>query len=291
MTSRKIDKSKYDYLPVGNYKTVLVEVPKDDNRGYDYVLSPAITRVVQHLARTRPRWLFVTHFATYSKGYNVERVSRLDVYESGYNLGAFYEDTNHCGDPIITIRNPRVAAKRERGDTAYTKDLKKASKLILDNFFMPTTAERVARVVKDIHASATVVRNNHRNKLYRAHLVVEPAMAAFVEANWEQFTASDQARSFSDTIQEFPELKEAEQGSKCLDPLPIGGVHVLVEGSTYVTRAHDGLLQGASGENLSPAMRAAVGILKLVEDGVFIPNIGLRANETSFYILPQAEDN
>jgi hypothetical protein len=44
-------------------------------------------------------------------------------------------------------------------------------------------------------------------------------------------------------------------------------------------------------EELPTFIRMGVGMLKLVEDGVLITNIGFKVDESTFVVLPPSEEN
>jgi hypothetical protein len=66
---------------------------------------------------------------------------------------------------------------------------------------------------------------------------------------------------------------------------------VFIEGMNYSVSLGQSLPRIMTSEELPTFIRMGVGMLKLVENGVLITNIGFRVDESTFVVLPQSEEN
>jgi hypothetical protein len=61
---------------------------------------------------------------------------------------------------------------------------------------------------------------------------------------------------------------------------------VFIDGVNYSVQKGKDPLEIKTSEELPDFMRRAVGLLKLVEDNQVIEGVGVRANETTFLVMP-----
>jgi hypothetical protein len=85
------------------------------------------------------------------------------------------------------------------------------------------------------------------------------------------------------TLENFKELQEdfsiveSVMKQKCLT--------VLIEDDKYIVRRAHSPIHAMTSDQLSESMRRAIGMLKLVEDGQFVRDMGFRARQNLYLIV------
>lgn len=256
------------------------------------VITPILEPVIYEIAVKNPSWTFEEHRLG-SGPDNIAHVRAFVVRDSkGNSIGLIEINRNsdaRTSSPwVFEISNRRIAQSRQRGSSIITGNPKTALKAIGKYFSAPTTSERAA-----IAASTASVRVHEavmvaREARDRARGLIAPAISAFVEANWAQVLDSmkDSDRAIAETL---PALKETYQGMEDLLQQIKAKQHltVLIEDDTYIT--HDGgTTHVYSSDEVPEPIKVSVGLLKLMDDGKPVVDVGIRISNTMFVIYKGA---
>jgi len=216
---------------------------------------------------------------------------RWDVYCDEEKLGSIGCD-EYGGKPCYTISNFRISNKRERGRADKTTKLDRAKKLILKNFrpkdlkeLMEKTRTRVRHCVDSNGYVAESEFQTHYQRLSR-HLInhVMSNLDTLMEiAVKDGFDRVEELKSTYEDYYIKGRLRE------CANTKNTGAV-VLIHGDTYAVETDGGQFSTYENATLPDLLKVRVGMLKLIENGQTLLDVGYRENEKEFYVSLE-EDN
>jgi hypothetical protein len=245
--------------------------------------------LIDKLLLHRPTWEF---WATdYPSGDDTSGLvhSRFDIMSDGERLGWIGTDRHwRSGESRYEFDCDRLKQKRQKSTTPHTKDLNKAAKAILGSMYNQTPAERSARA-KGIVMSAVNRRVHGAEHGYRLpREALTPHMVEFVAARWEEFSAIPMNKQLDGARAVLLERRQAlEDVITVNEPLVANRGTVLIDtGSAYiVSKAGDqSTARTIRLEEMSDKLKGSLGILKLLDMKQFAPGIGIRADETTYYV-------
>lgn len=257
----------------------------------DPKVLPFMVPLITALLKRKPRWEFVAH------GYPRDWYVMFKVYEDGVELGwidrtMMYKDGRSIEQ--FQYSNSRVQARRQRNGAAATKDLNKAVKGIITDFYKPTVAERAneARIIAS--RLGNQLNGTNANRQRTVHIEAMSRVLAYARAH--PGVLNDELRTL------IEDLQEAEIATKASEPLTSWVLAddsrrtkalVVVDGDTYHIQTH------GDGETVQTAIPASdvprtimqnVAFLKLVNDGEVVPGVGIRVHAGAFAVLLAKEE-
>jgi len=246
------------------------------------------------LAKQFPKWEFQGHHlrSTHAGAQYSEMFwpNRWEIHCDGEKLGDIgrdYYGSKRC----YTIGNHRIGNKRERGWADKTTKLDKAKKLILKNF-------RPKDLKELIDEARNTVRRSVSTNLYCAegewhtqyqrlctflsdHIMAD--LDTYIDvANTYGFKYHEGLKSTYADYHIKRSIGQCEKGKK--------GAVVLIHGNTYAVETDDGQFYTYESATLPDLLKRRVGMLKLVENGQTLVNVGYRENEHQYYVSLE-EDN
>jgi hypothetical protein len=270
---------------------VIIEI-HDDGKGnkVEAVVDDYLAPLIEALALKNPEWKFE---ATYTSRklvdsgviYTVERMKVINKYEE---IGQVGLDYTRAGKRFY-INNHRVENMRERGSGVKTTDLNKALRHV-DKFFGLKDLEEKLEEAKNqaYNMGSNVAREKYYiyQNIWRS--LEEPARQ-FILENMEAFTA---ATKDVNAVEKFPEaLHEMDNANFVSELIRKDKTYlVLIDGMNYSMAFGKKPSETMTSEQLPTFIRQGVGMLKLVEVGNIITNIGLRVAENTFVVLPPSEE-
>lgn len=277
-----------DMLKLDN---VIIEI-HDDGKGnkVEAIVDTYLAPLIEALALKNPEWKFE---ATYTSRklvdsgviYTVERMKVINKYEE---IGQVGLDYTRAGKRFY-INNHRVENMRERGSGVKTTDLNKALRHV-DKFFGLKDLEEKLEEAKNqaYNMGSNVAREKYYiyQNIWRS--LEEPARQ-FILENMEAFTA---ATKDVNAVEKFPEaLHEMDNANFVSELIRKDKTYlVLIDGMNYSMAFGKKPSETMTSEQLPTFIRQGVGMLKLVEVGNIITNIGLRVAENTFVVLPPSEE-
>lgn len=265
----------------------------DDGKGnkveanVDSYLAP----LVEALALKHTDWKFEATYTSRKHGanaeitYNVERMKVTNKYEE---LGQVGLDYTRAGKRFY-INNHRVENMRERGSGVKTTDLNKALRHVDKFFGLKGLDEKLEEAKNQAH---NISSNVAREKYYLYQNVwrsLEEPARQFILKNMEAFTA---ATKDVHVVEKFPEALHAMDNANFVSELINRNKTylVLIDGMNYSVALGNNPSETMASEQLPTFIRQGVGMLKLVDVGNIITNIGLRVAENTFVVLPPSEE-
>lgn len=245
------------------------------------------------LAKQFPKWEFLGHHLRATNAGCTDEMyypHRWVVYCDDEELGDIGRDY-YGHKPCYTISNHRICGKRERGNADKTVKLDKAKKLILKNFrpkdlkeLMDEARNTVRRSVSSNAYRASSEWHNHFKKFCH-HL------SDYLMSDLEKYMRIAEEHGYKQTqrLREAYEDSEIKRSIEKCEKEKKGAV-VLIHGNTYAVETDDGQFYTYENATLPDLLKRRVGMLKLVENGQTLVNVGYRESETHYYVSLE-EDN
>ena len=236
------------------------------------------------LATKKPNWKFVGvqgwHRDTI-EGNRIYEAYKFNVWEGKLKLGKIYTDRGRARKTTYYAENNRITQKRDRGSAMFTTNVSKAVKNVCKEFYPATTTEIMASarsksqgVMQDIVGDKMRAFDNRVTRILRG-------LESYLLDNWETVSVIA-AKNCPKEVSELPLAREekyiAENVKAAFDNS--GGTLVSLNGSEYVT-AHGTYTT----DTLPVHIKQGVGMLKLVDAGQCILDVGFRVDADTFFVI------
>lgn len=259
------------------------------------VIAPILEPVIFELAVKNPSWVFVETNVSASGEDKLAHVRAFAVTDDKDNkLGSIELSRNYgrrTNSPwVFEITNRRISQSRERGYAVNTANPKVALKTINKYFGPPNLTEKLEAVATNASHGVYSASVTAREAYESARRQIQPAVSAYVRANWAQVLDSmkDSDRAVAETLPAIRDEKTALDGLltqiKARQHLT-----VLIEGDTYIT--HDGgTTRTYETDDLPVGIKTNLGLLKLLEAGKPVLDVGIRTSEHTFVLYKGAKN-
>ena len=258
-------------------------------RNSDAQMVPELKSLVEVLARKRAQWQFVF------PGYSRDQYQLMRIEQDGEALGTVElrrQWHRGCTQDVYRLTNKYLARQRQRSGDTETIDPKKAAKLILDNYRLRSLPERLQEKYQTTHQKVNLAVSIESTKFVRAkNDIEEPLIKALISR--DDVRATVQAAlptSAAETLDLLPSLYALSNDALGINAALSGGRGTVVAclGPKYhVFPSSPGGVDDAvtlDAEHLPNTLRGYVGMLKLVEVGTLVPNVGVRVDDNTFFI-------
>ena len=251
---------------------------------------PALLAIIGRLGKARPNWRLVsTSAVSVPNSPNHARwVTKFIVYEHGEELGRIWRRNYDSGE-VICFDNQRLNQKRQRGDCTSTKDAGKAFKLITKEFAPKSVAELLAEARRRTRDLANREVGNRQRMFNNSYYSLRGLLDEFSYANWDSFCTYAQSRGIRESaLETFTTSKEDKLvAERVADTISTDAdITVVLRGEEYILQAGTGT-SILDTDRLSLHLKRNIGMLKLVEDGEYVPNVGVRLDAKTFLVLPE----
>lgn len=261
---------------------------RENPRHANAVVHEFMVPLINELTRRRPTWTFVSRSSSVSAD-TVFHYARFQVRVGDETIGEIDMDTNwRDSTKSFEFDCRQLRAKRSRGSSTRTKDLKKATKLITENFHPLSYGEHAHKAEQLTKQAAYRVQSSRRYSFSQLEAKARPEVMGFLRKHWSEFIGS----VLDSKLQvELAGLLDAYDEAKAADEIntTIGtkGTFVKLMDDKYVVkRIGANEVHVYTNQTLPNDLRGSMGALKLVTEGNLIPEIGVRGDEDTFYLLP-----
>ena len=291
MTS-KTDYTKYDYTKIAPFSNVSAEIEKGTASTiiFDDFMRPLIEKV----ALGNPQWELIAYGMNtdYSTGAKIAR--RFRVFEGNEYIGSLSKD-GYGGNYKFEMDNDRIRNARYRRGGICTKDLKKAYKTVKEHFVAPSTAEVRLRAVQAVNGMVNNEGWSQQRHLDSFFDKYNNILRRYVLENMETARSTLVAYGIPDVVlddfcEKFPGVMVAQSMSDTHSKGRKGTVVLVTDDGNYSLHhpSNPDPFAVLTANELSPDVKAKLGVLKIVpEAGTPIESIGMKINDTTFYLLPQ----
>ena len=236
------------------------------------------------LATKKPNWRFVGvqgwHIPHDEVGKTYEAY-KFNVWEGKSKLGKIYTDRGRARKTTYYAENNRITQKRDRGSAMFTTKLDKAIKNVCKEFYLATTTEIMASarsksqgVMQDIYGDKVRGVDNRMQRILKG-------LESYVLDNWETISVIA-AKNCPKDVSELPLAMEEKYIAETIKDAfnNSRGTIVALHGSEYVT-AHGTYTT----DTLPVHIKQGVGMLKLVEAGQCIRDVGVKVDADTFFVI------
>ena len=263
------------------------------------VIFPLMKPFVEALALKYPQWEFVecdSRSQWSSDGMHYQAADGFTIMDKREELGKIRIDHWCRAGARYWIDNFRIDAQRTRGSGFKTKHMDKAVKYVAKYFgsrnimeIMDASEEAAGRVLSNVVGQ---LQQDVRYKWRR----LDSFAASFLMKNWGEF--ADYVRSettgqtaFVEAADLYPDAYTHEKEAVKINDLIHEGKAWLVNisNSSYIVKQGETVSIWES-DQLPNIVRRNLGMLKLVQDREIISNVGLRVDESTYYVIGEQHD-
>jgi hypothetical protein len=263
---------------------------KDDTENINPKVDPFLVPLLTKLSLKRPTWTFVFgNLPNLDDNYTEYVYDNFTIMDGDEKLGCVCKDVKRYPTRVnrFLIDCSRLKERHNYKRPAYTKDINKAAKLILDNMYRMTAAEFVQKVGQNAYGSLKDKLWKYSREHDRVRYAALPALINFAINNPDLFKA--QYPSMAHTLDELVKTNSDAVMADKLEKLINGEKVILLaerDGKIYMWRKGDtNSVTTCPINELSSHYKQAVGMLKLVENDTLIPDVGYRADSTVFLVF------
>lgn len=296
-----MDYETFDYIPMVGYSNVYRQIPKNQAGGTtQYEPHPYVKPLIDELVMARPNWAFVSHRSSVRQGSTVSSATYFSVEESGEKLGELdVTVANRDGEGVVTylFDTHRMAQERKRGVWTRTTKLDKAVKDILKAFRPRNITEIIKDRMTDARSNISRRATLEGRRFTDTYDTLENQLTNFVMDKWDTMTAMfDEAGLKYDHL--LPELYEAKLKAEEMHSMFRKGdgmtIHIRQSDYVVVRGANpDGSdhIEIRSSDGLPAEVRGKLGMLKLTEGNQFVPDVGMRCAQDTYYVMYKEQKN
>jgi hypothetical protein len=277
--------SDYKDVAILEMPNILVRIEIDTKLpDANFGATEEMTPYLIALATKKPNWKFIGvqgwHRDTI-EGTRIYEAYKFNVWEGKAKLGKIYTDRGRARKTTYYAENNRIIQKRDRGSAMFTTNVSKAVKNVCKEFYPATTTEIMASarsksqgVMQDIYGDKVRGVDNRMQRILKG-------LESYVIGNWETMSVIA-AKNCPKDVSELPlaleekyiavDVKDAFDNSR--------GTLVSLHGSEYVT-AHGTYTT----DTLPVHIKQGVGMLKLVDAGQCIRDVGFRVDADTFFVI------
>lgn len=264
-----------------------VYIIRDPQYAKKAVAHKNIRPLLDRLITKRPSWVFKAHRV---QDYNSTEMIAMtfDVWCDGEMLGDIsISSTTRTGEVKVDYRydTHRIQQGRQRGTWTKTTKLDVAVKGILKAFYPKTIGERVTAAQNAVHSRLRNNTNSAGHAFGTVSRTVNAAITNFVITNWEEL-APRMREAGINLSDKMPELYRTWREAEKVEDAHVAeeGCVIVLRGSDYVVTTGGGTVVKSS-EQLPDIVRRNLGLLKLSTAGETIPNIGIRIDDYTFFVM------
>lgn len=266
------------------------------------VLSPEVTKngyakgnlkahtllkqTIVKLAPMYPLWQFVV--PRVSMG---DEVTMFEVMMNGQKLGSITR-MYHGRDYVVAVGNHRISENRTRGSEYKTKDVDKAVLKVKKTFFPRNPKELLSEAQKEADRFLNSQESGKTRALEKHKYHIQETMLSYVRgagyAAFLTYVSNMEPRLRDGVLAHIQGEKELQMEVKSIEEIrrqfdnQIAALIVRDSGK-YLVRIDDNV-QIYDDNTLPESMRGKLGMLKLVDAGFFLSDVGCRVNDEVFVV-------
>ena len=289
-----IDDMKNRYIYLNSMKNVVWEEPLERSVRPNIIINidPNIQPVLDKLMRERPTWRFRCHTYFYGSD-GPHNANRFSIFDGDESLGELWLE-NHWRNKEMRFyfNNFRLDKARQRNSVSYTSKPDIAVKRIVKAFHMKTASERAVDTLEEVKKVSGALHGDASWPVRKAKSAIEEELYLYAVKNWDVVRPmlSAEAQKI-----DLPSLITAANDAYSMRHATDtgGGTNVRLEpnGTYSVSRWLGNGFETSSctDDGLPEHIRGALGLLKLVNDKSSIPDVGLRVNNTTYFVMDRKD--
>ena len=269
-----------------------IKLKKHDKFGEgekESVIDPFLKSFIEKLALKYPQWTFEESYCNNNHNDKTYEAYRFNVVDKREVLGTIDKEyINGGGGWRYCVDNHRINGVRERGRGMKTIHEDKALKHVGKFFGKKNVNEKFTEATQVISGALGHIHNQKRWDLSHKWERVQSHAQKFIVENYAQFASGITDSKIVTNLEQLPSsFAEYNSVDAMQNALQKGDAYIVfIDGLNYSIQKGKDPLEIKASEELPDFMRRAVGLLKLVEDNQVIDGVGVRANETTFLVMP-----
>lgn len=267
---------------------IFVEFKHANSNDPSYVVPSLLSDFVYQAAKRNPSWEFKRSFDNF---YSRVILSEFQVYALGHKIATVGQKSRGSNTGIY-ITSDGLAKVVERGATKWSSKLNVA----LDTFKKHVKAIAPQEHLGRINAAGTYEFSSTNRNAEREYATTASQVAGKI---YSYKTPMTQEQMQALRVLGFDEGFITNLQEKLVDKLFSEEQKVLSENSLsvyeysgvyYVGGGKDNPMYTYNTHELPSAVTEKLGLLKLVENGVLVPNVGMRCAPNEFFLLVEEKD-
>lgn len=266
--------------------------------------SHKLIDLIELVLTEKPTWLVVAHAVRPDRNNDPQNLhpERFRLESNGDALGYVSMHYRHGYGYVFEVHNQRIADAYERSDSLRTADIKKALSTIKKKFYARTPLE----VLLDTDKAAKRMAQHQAWETCRAFDTLERnikdnAVMFITGPGWHHFLdyiseSGSAAESLKLKLHKMLEDRD-EEGRKKIAASEIhdkfdknDGLLVVQNGSGYmVCPMNSQQYEHHTDDTLPENIRMKLGLLKLVDEGYLISNVGVRVSKNTFALTMEVQ--
>lgn len=256
------------------------------------VIYETLVPLMEALALKYPHWEFVecdNRIQWEKNGVRRRAADGFKVMEKREELGKIRVDHWCRTGKRFWIDNFRIDAQKSRGSGFKTKHQDKAMKHIAKYFGAKDHTELVEAAQERANEVRSTLLRNLQSEVNHKWRRLDDYAADFLMTNWGEFTdwlKLKQSTGLTEVADAYPGAYADYEEAKQINELINSGKAWLVKitNSDYIVKQGE-QVSVLDSEGLPATVRRNLGMLKLVQDRQLISNVGIRVDETTYYVL------
>lgn len=246
--------------------------------------TEAMTPYLIALATKKPNWKFVGvqgWHIPHDEGGKTYEAYKFNVWEGNSKLGKIYTDRGRARKTTYYAENSRITQKRDRGSAMFTTNVAKAVKNVCKEFYPITTNERMIEAISKSQGMMQDIAGEKYRGFDNRMTRVLKGLESYVLDNWETMSVIA-AKNCPKDVSEIPLAREEKFIAETIKDAFVNsrGTLVALHGSEYVT-AHGTYTT----DTLPVHIKQGVGMLKLVEAGQCVRDVGFKVDADTFFVI------
>ena len=265
----------------------------EDIKKHEFIgVHSSLDTVVSRLATLNPRWMFIVT-GRMATGGGACKASEFEVRMDNEVLGELSLVSSRSRGTLISVSNDRISAKRQRSNSYRTDNAEKAILAAKKSFGRMNASERLdkakAEAAKVLNQASWNKERQHREQAHfinaamhnwvrneGEHLFLEFVKAQMPVAEAKRvLDAHESERVLAMEMKSIAEVQQLYGKDESL--------LVVKDGGKYLARMGE-KLDIYEDATLPTDIRMKLGMLKLVEDGQFITEVGCRVSSEIFVL-------
>lgn len=262
---------------------------RENPRHANAMVHEFMVPLINELTRRRPTWTFVSRSSSVLNDNSAWFYARFDVRVGDETIGWVDMDINwRDSTKSYEFDCRQLRTQRTRGTSNRTKDLKKATKLITENFHPLSYTEHAHKAEQNTRQAAYRAQSSRRYAFSQLEAKARPEVMGFLHKHWSEFVTSIRDSKLQSELAGLLDAHdEAEAADGVNKAIGTKGTYIkLVDGKYVTKRIGSDEVHVYTNETLPNDLRGGMGALKLVTKDMVIPEIGVRGDENTFYLLP-----
>jgi len=303
------DLTQYTHVKIGTLPNVLWA----RNKERDYALEPTpcirapLDEFIHTVAIKHPEWTFIADapwgYARTIEDSGVQSrdiievpISDFEVFHDKEKLGSINTNSTRGGKHAFQMINHRISEKRKHGSGTKTTDMKKALRIVEKEFGRRSMSEKLFLIKGEGSGAISTAWYNTKSNSGSVQQYFLRHMEDYLVENYEKYRDIAIARGAkTDMLDKWDEYMRATQVATEIKEAHDVGKALFVNTTSTLYAAIGTLNKDVAyhtwtSDTVPDVVRRKVGMLKLVENNTFLPDIGFRISDDVFLILKETEN-